>query len=103
MEVTRDLPDVRPPPGGFVPRRRPLILLMLLCITAAARPVAAQEKAPATAPATPTGAATPKADAVDATIRQTLPDLLDTKKGPPAIEKLAALRDARVLLAFKRI
>jgi urea transport system permease protein len=46
--------------------------------------------------------ATQPAD-VPTTIRQLLPQLLDRATGPAAVEKLIALRDARVLLVFRRI
>ena len=48
------------------------------------------------------GAATQPAD-VEATIRQLLPQLLERSTGARAIEQLTALRDVRVLLAFRRI
>ena len=83
------------------------VLLLAVGLAAwAARVATAQDAAPApAAPATAPSAAVvpPPADAVDESIRKTLPELLDAKTGPAAVEKLSALRDARVLLAFKRI
>src|SRR5437763_223577 len=81
--------------------RRYLALAMILVWLWAAPHDAAQPLAQA-APPPPPAAATQPAD-VDATIRQLLPQLLDRSTGARAIEQLTALRDVRVLLAFRRI
>src|SRR5882724_3004216 len=79
--------------------RRYLALAMILVWLWAAPHDAAQPIAQA-APPSP-AAATQPAD-VDATIRQLLPQLLDRSTGARAIEQLTALRDVRVLSAFRR-
>jgi urea ABC transporter permease protein UrtC/urea ABC transporter permease protein UrtB len=83
-----------------------LLAVGLAAWAVSAATTAAQDAAPVpSSPATAPSAATvpPPADAVEESIRKTLPELLEAKAGPAAVEKLSALRDARVLLAFKRI
>jgi urea transport system permease protein len=81
--------------------RKPTKRLALFTAMAVATTLATAIAMPATAQ-TSQPAATQPAD-VEATIRALLPKLLERSTGTPAVEQLVALRDARVLLVFRRV